>query len=66
MTVKGLEPLTYEERLIALGLLSLQNVQGNLKVHKYLKEECKQNAVKLFSVVPKTLSWIIKGSVITL
>lgn len=50
----GLELLLYEERLIELGLLSLQNVQGNLKVYKYLKEERKENAVKLFSVVPKT------------
>lgn len=37
--IKGLENLSYEERLRELGLLSLEKAQGNLfSVYKYLIE----------------------------
>lgn len=65
MTMKGLV-LLYKKRLIKLGLLSLQNAQGNLKVYKYLKEECKECSQALFSGAQNFKTWIIKGSVIML
>lgn len=57
---------SYKKRLIKLELLSLQNAQGNLKVYKYLKEECKECSQALFSGAQNFKTWIIKGSVIML
>ena len=53
--MKGLQYLSYEERLRELGLPSLEKIRlrGNLpNAYKYLKEGCKEDRARLFSVVP--------------
>jgi len=53
--MRGLEHLSYEERLRELGLFSLKKrgLRGDLtNAYKYFKSRCQAAGARFFSVVP--------------
>lgn len=51
--LKGLEHLSYEERLRLLGVFSLQKrLRGIIIVYKYLAGENEEGRARIFSVLP--------------
>jgi len=52
--IKGLEHLSFEERLTELGLFSLEKRElREINAYKYLKEGCNEDGARLHTVVPR-------------
>lgn len=51
--IRRLENLSSEERLGEMGLFGLEETERDLtNAHKYLKNGCQEDGVRIFSVVP--------------